>query len=97
VTLIPQEPLTEEDPLVDLERRALMGACARAAGRRPLGEPSSFEALVNGVCLEWVTDAAERLELLELDSLLDRSRRVRERIERSLRSQAAPGEGGERN
>ncbi len=102
VQLIPQEPFADDDPLVGIERRALFEAFTRVA--RDLGSPAALrddvplEPLVNHVCMSLAMDPGEKLALLELDSVLERSRRVRDALERSLKRPAprAP-EGGERN
>ena len=110
VSLVPQEPLPDDDPLVKLERQALEEAYRRVAGAMTLISPAtvggpaktsrahlSFEAYLNSVCAEVALDPAEKLGLLELDSLLERSRRLREWMERSLRDTGEPGREGERN
>jgi len=110
VAVIPQEPLSDDDPLVQLERQALDETYARIPGAEALKSPTdrsdgwvldrgaslSFEAFVNAVCAQLALDPAEKLELLELDSILERARRVRERIELKLR-RPMRREGGERN
>jgi len=60
----------------------------------------ALEALVNHVCMALTMDPIDKLALLEIDSLLERSRQVRDKLDQGLR--AAPGgreeEGeGERN
>lgn len=101
--VLPQDPLAEDDPLVQLERRALLEANARLTrltGRedRGGGEGLGFEPLVNGVCMELPVEPAAKLQLLELDSLLDRARRARETMEEQLRGAGRlPAGGGERN
>lgn len=103
---VPQAPLTEDDPLIELERLALVDAWARHVKRvreegsvafvpneleeallapRPASDVT-FERLVNAVCMAIGGEAVERLALLELDSVLERSRRVRELIEGRLRA-----------
>jgi Lon protease-like protein len=108
VALIPQEPLSDDDPLIQMERQSLDEAYGRIPGSGggsgfpsvpPAGEgagPPSFEAFVNTICAELALDAAAKLQLLELDSVLERSRRVREWIEQSLRG-PRKREGGEHN
>jgi len=103
----PHAPLTETDPLVELERRALIDACARWSkvpplpGETPpsagLGEGLPYEALVNAACMGIPATPNERLELLALDSLIDRGQRVREKIERRLQFRmpdSPPPDGG---
>ncbi len=108
VRIVPQEPYTEEDPLVQIERQAstrvlerLLGAAAAAAGlpAPPVpGPESSYEAVVNMMCMCLDADAEEKLGLLELDSVIERGKQVRERIERRLRpGEPAKPDDGESN
>jgi len=108
VRLVPQEPYTEDDPLVLSERAAsirvferLLGAAATAAGlpAPPLpGPESSYEAVVNMMCMCLDAGGEEKLALLELDSVIERGKRVRERIERRLEPGRSPRPGdGESN
>ena len=112
--VLPQEPLSEDDPLVQLERRALIEAGARlAASERaaspgapapetePAGVPEAqltFETVVNTLCMGLAAEPAEKLALLEMDSLLERGRRAREMMEERLRwAERGGSAGGERN
>jgi len=102
VRIVAQGPLSDDDPLVVLERRALLEAFTRVA--RDLGSAAALshsialEPLVNHVCMSLAMDPASRQALLELDSLLERSRRVRERMERNFRQGHPPVPGdGEHN
>jgi hypothetical protein len=102
VTVLPQEPIPDDDPLVDLERRALLDAYQRAVAAPPtpldpitLGH--TLEMIVNGMCCELDLEPAEKLALLELDSLLERSRRLRERLEGARRPSSPESGPGERN
>jgi Lon protease-like protein len=110
--VLPQEPITEDDPLVQLERRALIEAGARLAAIERAAssggaesepaeatEPTlAFEPLVNTLCMGLAAAPAEKLALLEMDSLLERAQRVRELVEERLRWASRGGsEGGERN
>ena len=110
VTPLPQEPYSEDDPLIQIERRALVDACLRWAAAEaepdearpesPLGEGLRYEALVNAVCMGVPSSPLERLNLLAMDSVVRRGHRVRELLERRLRRRPAvppPEEGGERN
>jgi Lon protease-like protein len=102
VTVLPQEPIPDDDPLIDLERRALLDAYVRAVGEQrsalvPGERAPALELVVNGLCCELDLDPAEKLALLELDSLLERSRRLRERLERVRRAPPSEGEAGEHN
>lgn len=110
VQFVPQEPLSEDDPLVQMERRALIEAGARLAGAalgaaessanpstlESAGETLSFEALVNRLCMGLGTEPIELMALLELDSLIERGRRAREIMEARMRW-ANRGAGGEHN
>jgi Lon protease-like protein len=101
VELLPEEPLSDDDPLVELERRAMVTAYRRLRGESGAALdaelPISLESVVNMACIELAIEPGEKLELLELDSILERSRRTREFIERSLRRPRGRREGGERN
>ena len=109
VAPLPQAPLSEDDPLVQLERRALVNACQRWAElparpgevvpAREFDAELPYETLVNSICTGLAADPEERLELLALDRLTDRGRRVREWVERRLRAKSppAPPTGGEWN
>lgn len=102
VSLLPQEPIPDDDPLVDLERRALLDAWVRAVGEQratvvPGELGPTLELVVNGMCCELDLDPAEKLALLEMDSLLERSRRLRERLERVRRSPPSESGSGEIN
>src|SRR5262249_14294256 len=93
VEVRPQAPHSEDDPLIELERRALVDAWARLATRLretgaeipALTADRPFQQLVNAVCMALETDPLERLTLLEMDSMVERSRRAREMVEASLR------------
>lgn len=104
--VLPQEPFSEDDALVQLERRALVEAglrLARAvesgtAPEPPAAEDLGFEPLVNTICMGLATDPVEKLELLALDSVIERARRTRELLEQEvLRAGRASSGGGERN
>ena len=91
--LLPQEPYSEDDPLIQLEKRALVETFRRwrgAAASQGEGEPPSlaedlaYEPLVNAMCMFVEAGPLEKLELLELDSVIERGRRVRELTERRL-------------
>jgi uncharacterized protein len=106
VSLVPQAPHGEDDPLVTLERQALLDAYARMVRRvaaedapvAAMGEGLPFECVVNAVCMAIAAPPQEKLALLELDSVVERSRRAREWLEARLRRPAAgPVTGGEHN
>jgi hypothetical protein len=106
VSLVPQEPIDEDDPLVQLERRSLNESYEKIPESARLTTPApggwviddgrrlSFEGFVNAVCGALSIAPAEKLALLELDSLIERARKVRERIELGLRAPTRAGEGG---
>ena len=94
VELLPQDPYTEDDPLLMMEKRALLELYARLAALAeaqggeaarsaiPVVAPGdSFERVVNSLSTVCGRNAEERLELLGMDSLIDRARRVREALE----------------
>ena len=104
VTLLPQEPLPESDPLVDMEQQALTETFLRFAVEMgtpvTLRDEMPLEPLVNHVCLSLGLEPADKLRLLELDSVLERSRQAREWMGRRGRRPPPPpptGERGERN
>ncbi|MGH7731426.1 MAG: LON peptidase substrate-binding domain-containing protein [Candidatus Eiseniibacteriota bacterium] len=103
---VPQEPFSEDDALIQLERRALIETAGRfarlaesAGGEpRPVEEALGFEPLVNSLCMGLAMGPGEKLALLAMDSVLERGRRAREVMEDQIlhagRGEAA---GGERN
>jgi Lon protease-like protein len=107
VSVVPQEPLSEDDPLVQMERRALIDAGARLAhaalgGAETSTEPSAFqsagdsltfESLVNRLCMGLGAAPAEQMALLEMDSLIERGRRARELLEARARWARRGGQG----
>jgi len=99
--LIPQHPYPEDDPLVRIEREALLGACRRlasGAGVEAPDEGMAYEALVNAVCAGAPIAPEEKLALLEMDSVIERGRRVREWLELRMRPGGEPSTGaGEHN
>ena len=106
VSLLPEEPFSEDDPLTELERKALLDAYTRfARSLAPTGtvvpsidDETEFEPLVNGACMSLVADARLKLELLEMDSVLERSRCVRGMIEEHLRGRGPRSvDRGDRN
>lgn len=105
VSLLPEHPYPEDDPLVALEKQALGEAQARlvAALRRhgpeePLPElahgEEPLERIVNALAMVLPMEPGERQVLLEEDSILERAQQVRTRIEHWLLTsgpQARPG------
>jgi uncharacterized protein len=105
--VLPEEPYTEGDPLVDMERGALAETLGKwlstvdaLEGVSPPGPPDrlGYELLVNYACMSADLAAEEKLRLLEVDSLIERGHRIGELLERRLK-RATPrvGPGGERN
>jgi len=105
--LLPQAPYAEDDPLVQLEKRALLQTLERwraATATDPPGEAvaresdAPYETLVNTLCMLSDIGPLEKLGLLELDSVIERGRRVREIAERRLRrAEPRVQPGGEQN
>ncbi len=95
-TVLPEAPYTEDDPLVLSERRELTALYRRLAERPDAEVTMPFGALVNGVCMTAPLEAEERLELLALDSVIERGHRVRELAARHL-SDGGAAEPGEHN
>ena len=100
----PQDPFGEDDPLIVLERRALLDAFTRltrlaGGAAEGISEKLAFEDAVNAACMTVALDDSTRMALLDFDNLIDRSRRVRELMEARLRRKppTAGGEGGEAN
>lgn len=100
VSLMPERPYAEDDPLVELEKRALIetfGRLAEAAGEGAgvvPGADQPYGAIVNALCM--CTDAGplERQELLLMDDVLARGRQVRELTERRLQRRMRRRSGG---
>ncbi len=113
VEILPQNPHDETDPLIGIEKRALLELFARvrtqveaggpdAARALPvLGAADPFERVVNTLCMFCGRPAIDRLGLLAEDSLIERARRVRESLERAFGAVRAarpgPPSGGETN
>jgi hypothetical protein len=102
---LPQEPLSEDDALVQLERRALIEAAQRCAQlaeaigetTRPFDETAPFEPLVNAICMGLAADPDDKLALLAMDSVLDRARRAREVMEGQILHAGRGGTGSQHN
>lgn len=112
VELVPEHPYPDDDPLVELEKRALadtferlLVAMGASYAQARIDRSVSYETLVNLMCAGSELSATQRLELLAVDSVLERGRRIRELTERRLRQGVVskseppeePEEGGERN
>lgn len=99
-----QAPYPEDDPLVELEKRALLEAWERfardheAPGTVPdVTDPElPFETLVNRLAMALPVEASHKLRLLEMDGVFDRSQAMRgliERMRRGSRPTPRPGTG----
>lgn len=94
VSLVPEAPYTEDDPLVQMEKSALRATCtqwlrkiAEVSGTEPSDGPSEvlrYEVLVNGACMLMGAGHADHLALLTMDSVIERGRAVRELMEARL-------------
>jgi uncharacterized protein len=96
VEALPQAPYSEDDPLVELERHAaaetlekLLVAMGASPSQTRVDPTMRYETLVNTLCMGSDLPAEDRLELLDLDDVLERGRRIRELTERRLRGTAA--------
>ncbi len=99
-----QAPTPEDDPLVELEKRALLEAWERLARDHELpgsvpeaSDPGlPFETLVNRLAMALPVSAAHKMRLLEMDAVFERSQTMRaliERLRRSPRVASAPPAG----
>jgi hypothetical protein len=104
--VLDEAPYTEDDPLIQIERRALIDASERfqravAPSDEPIEQPDDsvpFDVVVHCQCMRLAIEPAEKLALLEMESVLDRARRAREIIEEQLRwAERGPSSGGDRN
>lgn len=105
--VLPEEPYTEGDPLVEMEKCALAEALSKwltaAEGPEHLTLPAPphqlrYEILVNFACMSADLPAEAKLRLLEVDSVLERGHRICEVLERRLQKAKPRAEpGGERN
>ena len=97
VALLPEEPYSEDDAVVRSERQSLLDLYRRLAESPAQAGGAAadlpFVALVNGVCMTAPLEAEERLELLALDSVIERGHRACELATRRLRSGVPPGPG----
>lgn len=86
VRVLEDEPFTEDDPLVASEKHATLRAwrALAAAGSAPAFEPDdvTFDTVVNALCMGLPVPAEHKLELLAIDSVLERGRRARALAER---------------
>jgi Lon protease-like protein len=113
VETLPEHPFDEEDPIVQIEKRALLDGYRRwtrrlasLAGERadeamasmpPLPDALSYAGVVNTACMLSGASASLRLSLLAEDSVIERGRRVRELFEGRLRQRNPAPPAGESN
>ena len=81
VTPLEDEPYTADDPLVLSERHAMLELWGRLAGRGLAPQldaaAPAFDAVVNAVCMGLPVPVEDKLDLLAVDSVLERGRRAR--------------------
>ena len=102
VESLPVTPYDADDPLAGMERHALLEAAGALLQRGddawvvpPLtAAEAPFETVVNTLANALRIDTAERLELLAIDSVFDRARRLHEHLAR-LRRAPRRGAGGD--
>jgi Lon protease-like protein len=98
---VDEHPFTADDPLVELQKRALIDSVERLAQRESvhpalaaaLDPQIGFAAVVNQVAMHLQIPAETRLSLLGMDNLIERSQRVRELVEAQLRRPERKGDG----
>ncbi len=105
VSVLPQAPFSEDDPLVQSELFALIESYQRLVRRASGGNQEAqglaadhgLERMVNAVCVALAIDPAVKQSLLALDDLIERCRQVREIVEERVRwfERRKPGETGE--
>src|SRR5262245_28510897 len=91
VEIVPQEPYSEDDPLIRSERQGVLArlqqlrVVSAAAAIPPFlakrlepPEDTPYEHLVNHLCSLLEADPIEKLELLGMDSVIERGRRAQE-------------------
>lgn len=88
---LPEEPYTESDPLVQSERRGLIDCCRRMG--QPVRDDLPFGAIVNGLCMVVPLAPEDRLELLALDSVVQRGHTICELASRLGTGGLEPGPG----
>ena len=117
VELLPQEPCSEDDPLILSEKYALLELYRRllpappsepaasepdpratpGSGAKP-GSDLSYAALVSALCMIVESEPLEKLQLLGLDSVIERGRRIREIAARRAHTKPRPApDSGENN
>ena len=89
IQVVPQAPMSDDDPLVLSELEGLRAAyqthpafeSIAEALKAPLEAATGYECLVNTLCTFLPMEAGEKMNLLEMDSVLDRGRRLRQVLE----------------
>jgi Lon protease-like protein len=97
---LPASPFEADDPLAEMERRALLETSESLMERGPAAwtalpvtaADASFETIVNTHAQSLRIATSARLELLEMDSVFDRARRLHEHMVR-LRHAPLPPTG----
>jgi Lon protease-like protein len=111
VEMLPQDPFAEDDPLIGIEKRAAielldrlrdLAVEAQAPGSEhipALDAETPYETAVNTLCMIGGGSPEERLALLAENSVIERGRKVRAIVEKSLspEQRARTSETGERN
>jgi Lon protease-like protein len=99
--VLPQDPYSEDDSLVQMARHPVLevyrALAARAGGPASEGVGLPYEALVNAVCVGLRASAEEKHALLCMDSVIDRGRRACELAGRKTSERGPELPPGERN
>jgi hypothetical protein len=92
---VPELPYPEDDPLVTMEKAALVETFERLlmtlgvqGGHAQIDRGAPYAALVNALCAGAELPAVERLALLSIDSVFERGQKIRELTERRLKVEA---------
>jgi len=103
---LPEPHVSDDDPLVQVEKQALREAFQRWVTQRPGAElpppplppQLGLEPLTNLLCANLPADGPRKHAWLELDSPIERAHQAREWLERRMREEREPQDpGGERN
>ena len=102
---LPDAPFEADDPLVAMEREALLAEVERLAPHAAevwfappeLAPDARFDAIVNMLAHRLRITTAARLELLALDSVFERARHLHEHLRRAGGAASDPGPGVGRN
>jgi len=105
VELLPQEPCSEDDSARPERENTRSSSSTAGSSPRPRGRAGgtgkpgadlSYEALVSALCMLVESEPLEKLQLLGLDSIIERGRRVREIAARRSPPKARPAPGRRR-